>query len=155
MWCRVARTSCQRTEQSAPSLLFKVPGHRGDYTLGKRCKLLERFRRQVCRRKSNERKETIVNIMILTKITGATAFAGVNDLCRSRLALVSHPNSLQKDINTCVFGLGKLPYLPTMDSTRRDVLGNSDDGLVLVIGSTAATKAGIIPSSLQAESSAS
>jgi hypothetical protein len=93
--------------------------------------------------------------MTLTKITGATAFAGVNDPCRSRLALVSHPNSLQKDINTGIVELCKLPYLPTMDSTRRDVLGNSDDGLVLGIGSTAATKARIIPSCLRAESSAS
>ena len=93
VWCRVAHISCQRTEQSAPPrLLVYAPVYR-DHPDARACKLIERSRRHVCQRISNEWKE-VNDILTLTNISIAAAGAAVPDKCSGHLAFVVYRDSL-------------------------------------------------------------
>jgi hypothetical protein len=94
-----------------------------------------------------------VNVTTLTKIIRAAGEL-VNDRCVDRLAVVTYMNLLQKGVKTChgvIFRLNELTHLIAVSSTIKYLRGNSDDDVIVAIGTTTTTMARMILGSLRAK----
>lgn len=92
--------------------------------------------------------------MILTEVIRTTGEL-INDRCVDRMAIVTYMNLLQRASRRVIFRLHELPYLSAVSSIIKYLRGNSDDDVIVAIGSTTLAIARMKQGCLQAKRSAS